>query len=295
MDKNQKQTQSTFNFKWSDKKHTAESRHVKTKSYNWLIERYFGSQQKFDNQISNFCNKSLLDAGCGNGHSASVLFGEHLNKMQYTGVDIAHDAIQTAQKRFKELELSGNFIADNIQTLKLDKQFDFIFSEGVIHHTSNPQETFANLVRHLKPDGKIMFYVYKKKAPVREFTDDYIREQIKNLPNEEAWEKLIPLTKIGKVLGDLNTEIEIDEDVELLKIPKGKYNLQRFFYWFFMKAYYDPNYSIEEMNHINFDWYRPLNCYRYEPDEIRNWLNDNKLIEERFIVEEAGITVIAKK
>ncbi len=103
------------------------------------------------------------------------------------------------------------------------------------------------------------------------------------------------MTKIGKKLGDLNIEIEIDEEVELLNIPKGKYNLQRFFYWFFMKAYYDSNYTIDEMNHINFDWYRPLNCYCYEPEEIRKWLDNNKLKAERFIVEEAGITVVAHK
>ena len=30
--------------------------------------------------------------------------------------------------------------------------------------------------RHLKPGGRILFYVYRKKGPIREFTDDYVRE-----------------------------------------------------------------------------------------------------------------------
>ncbi len=186
MDNNQKQTQSTFGFKWKNKKDTFWSEATRQKTLKWLIKRYFGTQEDFEEQIPNFQNKSLLDAGCGNGHSASILFAKHLANMDYLGVDIADDAIQTAKKRFKELGLSGNFITDNIQTLKLNKQFDYIFSEGVIHHTSNPEETFNTLVSHLKSEGKIMFYVYKKKAPIREFTDDYVREKIKGISNEET-------------------------------------------------------------------------------------------------------------
>ena len=105
----------------------------------------------------------------------------------------------------------------------------------------------------------------------------------------------MPLTKLGKVLGNLNIKIKINEDIELLEIPKGKYNLQRFFYWFFIKMFYDKNLSLEEMNHINFDWYRPLNCYRFLSREIEKWLQKLKLKKKRFLVEYSGITVVTKK
>ena len=294
MDKKQEQTQSTFGFKWSDKENTYESEAVRKKVYDWLVKRYFGSETIMTTKVSDFYGKSILDAGCGNGHSMSVLFNKYFDKIDYLGIDIAPDAIEIAKKRFKKQNLKGEFIVDNIQTFSLEKQFDFIFSEGVIHHTSNPRETFKNMVNHLKPGGEIMFYVYKKKAPIREFTDDYIRDQISGLSNEEAWDKIKPLSNLGKILGDLDIEIEVPEEIQLLGVPKGKHNLQRFFYWFFMKAYYDPSYSIDEMNHINFDWYRPLNCFRFEPDEIKEWLSENNLKELRFIVEDAGITVIAR-
>ncbi|MCP5048899.1 MAG: class I SAM-dependent methyltransferase, partial [bacterium] len=195
----------------------------------------------------------------------------------------------------KELGLDGQFIQDDIATMKLGKEFDIIYSDGVLHHTSQPFETFKNLVSHLAEDGVIMFYVYREKAPVREFTDDLIRERIKHLTNEAAWEQLIPLTKLGKTLGDLNISIDIDEDIDLLDIPKGKHNLQRLFYYYFFKAYYDENFSLEEMNHINFDWYRPLNCFRFAPAEIKEWLRECRLKELWFNVEEAGITVIARR
>ena len=75
-----------------------------------------------------------------------------------------------------------------------------------------------------------MFYVYVKKAPVREYTDDLIREEISSMDNSEAWEALIPLTKLGKRLGELNIEIQIDDDIPYLGIKKGKINLQNLFY-----------------------------------------------------------------
>jgi arsenite methyltransferase len=49
------------------------------------------------------------------------------------------------------------------------------------------------------------------------------------------------------------------------------------------------------MNHTNFDWYRPLNCHRFTPEEIKQWLKKLKLCPVRFVVQDAGITVIAKK
>jgi arsenite methyltransferase len=170
-----------------------------------------------------------------------------------------------------------------------------IFCEGVLHHTSAPFGALRNLVRHLEQDGIVMFYVYKQKAPMREYADNFIREELRSLSEEEAWQRLMPLTKLGKALGDLNAGIELDEDIELLQIPKGKYDLQRFMYWFFMKMFYDKSLTLDEMNHINFDWYRPANCHRFQPKEVNEWLKKLKLGKVRFVVEEAGITVVARK
>jgi len=78
-------------------------------------------------------------------------------------------------------------------------------------------------------------------------------------------------------------------------MPKGKQNLQRFFYWYIMKIYYDPNFTLEEMNQVNFDWYRPLNAHRHTPEEIRDWCGGFGLNIIRMHTEEAGITVIARK
>ena len=141
----------------------------------------------------------------------------------------------------------------------------------------------------------MLFYVYARKADVREYTDDLIRERLSGMTNEQAWEALRPLTRLGKALGDLGVEVEVPEDIPLLGIKAGRMDLQRFVYWNIVKLFYDPSWSIEEMLHVNFDWFRPLFCQRQTPDEVERWCAEAGLGIERMNVQEAGITVCAVK
>ena len=117
----------------------------------------------------------------------------------------------------------------------------------------------------------------------------------RDLTDEQAWKALEPLTKLGIELGKLNAEIEIPEDIPYLGIKAGKMDVQRFFYWNICKAYYRPEFTLDEMNHINFDWYVPTNAHRQSPEEVRAWCTAAGLTIEREVVEDAGITVIARK
>ena len=140
-----------------------------------------------------------------------------------------------------------------------------------------------------------MFYVYRKKGPIREFTDDYIRARVAAMTPEEAWAKLMPLTKLGVTLGKLDIDIDIEEPIDFLEIPAGKINLQRFFYWHVCKAFYRSDFPLDEMHHINFDWFAPANAHRQTPEQVRAWCNDCGLEVEREILEEAGISIVARK
>ena len=106
---------------------------------------------------------------------------------------------------------------------------------------------------------------------------------------------LLPLTRLGQVLGDLDIEIDIPEDIDLLEIKKGRVNLQRFFYWNICKAYYRKDWSIEQMNNTNFDWYAPTNAFRQTPEEVRAWCGELNLEIEREYIDDAGITIVARK
>ena len=295
--KEQDQTKDIFGFKWS-KRDTYESEAVNQNARRWLLERYCNNDPNLLKQWLNEgdTRKIIMDAGCGAGYSALILFDDLLNEHDYLGIDIS-DSIQVAEERFKEIGIEADFIKSSILDLPFipDESIDVIFSEGVLHHTDNPELAFKYLTKKIKKGGRFLFYVYAKKAVIREYTDDFIRKQIEPLSNKDAWEKLKPLTELGIELGKLKTTINVPENIDFLNIKKGVYDIQRFFYWNICKLYYRPDYSLEEMNHINFDWFRPLNCHRFTPEEIKQWCEDVNLEMENFNVQESGITVVSKK
>lgn len=290
----QTQTRDTFGFKWA-RRDTYESDSMKDASRAWLLERYCSGEP---NQLSSWLaggRKIILDAGCGAGFSALLFFGDHLKNHDYLGVDIS-DAVEVARTRFAEQGYPGDFLQCSLTDLPIpDASLDLIFSEGVLHHTDSTEHAIQYLATKLKPGGRFLFYVYAKKAVIREFTDDHIRNQLQPLSDEEAWKALEPLTKLGVELGKVDCEIEVPEDIPYLGIKKGRLNLQRFFYWNICKAYYRPEYTLDEMNHINFDWFRPLNCHRQTPEEVHQWVAEAGMEIEHMDMQEAGITVVARK
>jgi arsenite methyltransferase len=147
----------------------------------------------------------------------------------------------------------------------------------------------------LAPGGELMFYVYRRKAPIREFTDDYVRERLAELPPEEAWDAIRPLTRLGQALAELETEVEVPEDVPLLGIKAGRYDIQRLVYWHVAKLFWNSKMTFEENNHLNFDWYAPTYAWRHTEEEIRRWCADEGLEITRFDVDDAGFTVRAIK
>lgn len=289
----QSQTKDAFGFKWA-RRETYESGAVQTSGRKWLVDRYFGGDAS--RAAEYFPGGSrVLDAGCGSGYSALLLLGEAIRELHYLGVDIS-TAVDVARTRFAEAGLEADFIQADFTRLPFrGPTFDVIIAEGTLHHTDSTRNAIAALSALLYPGGRFLFYVYRKKGPIREFTDDYIRERLRELDDESAWRALMPLTRLGEALGRLDVKVEVPEDVELLDIPAGEIDIQRLFYWHVFKAFYRPDFTLDEMNHINFDWYRPSNAFRQTPDEVREWCQECGLAIEHMGVEEAGITVVARR
>jgi SAM-dependent methyltransferase len=185
--------------------------------------------------------------------------------------------------------------ADILQLPFREQMFDTIFAEGVLHHTPSTELALKSLVSILEPGGEILFYVYRKKGPIREFTDDYIRNIVSSLDPEEAWDMLRPLTRLGQALAELHTQVEVSEDIPYLGIRAGRYDVQRLIYWHFAKLFWNESFSFEENNHVMFDWYHPRYAHRQTEDEVRRWCNEAGLSIVHFDVQESGFTVRAIK
>lgn len=289
----QAQTRETFGFKWK-KVDTFDSPASLARMREWLIERY-GDLATAPWLAEHGEQPLLIDAGCGAGMSGLELLGPLLPRIRYLGVDVS-EAVDVARQRFAQRGHACGFLQADISDLPLPPgSVDLIFWEGVLHHTNSTEGALKSLARLLKPGGRFLFYVYKKKGPIREFTDDYIRDKLQEMSPDEAWKAMEPLTQLGISLGELNAEIDIPQPIDVLGIPAGRINVQRLFYWHVAKMFYRPDLSFDEMNHINFDWYAPANAARQSPEEVRAWCAESGLTVEREVVEDAGITVIARK
>lgn len=287
----QKQTEDVFGFKWHQRS-TFESEAARTMMREWANTRYGNVSDWF---LAGADKPIVLDAGCGAAYTGLEYFRPVLDRIRYLGADIS-TAVEVARERMVTAGADAAFLQCDITQLPIAAgSLDAIFSEGVLHHTDSTEEAIKSLAPLLKDGGLFMFYVYRRKGPIREFVDDYVRDKMQHMTPKEGWEAMMPLTKLGKVLGDLNIEIDIPEDIDLLEIPAGKINLQRLFYWHIFKVFYRPEYSLDEMSHINFDWYAPRNAHRQSPEEVRDWCAQAGLAIEREQVEEAGITIVARK
>ncbi|MEC8927997.1 MAG: class I SAM-dependent methyltransferase [Verrucomicrobiota bacterium] len=289
----QHQTRESFGFKW-EQRASYESKASLERMRKWLLEKYGDPVQ--EGWLEGLERPALvLDAGCGAAMSGLEYWGSSLDQVHYLGVDISQ-AVVVARERCAKRGAVAGFIQSNLMTLPLPGQsVDIIFSEGVLHHTDSTREAFQSLCPLLREGGLFMFYVYRKKGPVREFTDDHLREKLQALSPEDGWEMMKPLTRLGEALGKLDVDVDVPEAVDLLGISAGRINVQRLFYQHFCKAFYHPDLSLEEMNHINFDWYAPVNAHRHTPEEVRQWCADAGLRIERECIEEAGITIVARK
>jgi SAM-dependent methyltransferase len=285
----QLETGASFGYKWT-KTDSWGSPGMRAALHAWLSERYgFATTEEMRRYFGS--RQRILDAGCGAGFATSAWMDERWNDAggEWVGVDIS-SAIDVARSTLGSFPATHFVQADVMELPFRPASFDVVFSEGVLHHTPSTERAFAALVPLLAEGGELMIYVYRRKAPVREFTDDHVRERLAGLTPEQAWEALRPLTRLAQALAELQTEVEVPEDVPLLGIRSGRYDVQRLLYWHVAKLFWNPDLTFEENNHLNFDWYAPRYAHRHTEEEVRAWFERGGLELTRLDVHEAGFT-----
>ncbi len=102
------------------------------------------------------------------------------------------------------------------------------------------------------------------------------------------------ITQLGRTLADLNVTIDIQQDIPVLGIKKGKQDLQRFIHWNVMKCFWNDDFDAFTNRIINYDWYHPENCFRFSPEEFREWFDTGWEVQS-WDVQESGISCRARK
>lgn len=289
------QTNVSFKNKWNKNSQLAFEETLREGSdiFNWILTRNgWNTVETFRDFLNT--KKRILDAGCGNGRVTALLRSySSPGHTSIVGIDlISADVAQKNLAGFDNVTFFNN--RDILGDMSDLGFFDFIYCQEVLHHTESPARAFENLCDLLEPEGEIAIYVYKKKAPIREYTDDFIRNRISGLPYDEALEHCRQITRLGKTLSELNVTVKVPE-IKMLDIPEGEVDIQRFFYHFFCKCFWSKDMVFEDNAVINYDWYHPQQCTRHTLDEVRKWYRVSGLSITHECVDDYGITLSGKK
>jgi len=284
-------TENAFSSKWKIYNKSYHDKKWFDLQRDWFLDR-FGWKN-----LANFSkflrsHRKILDAGTGIGNSAKLFSSNQKN--QVFAID-ASDSIDFAYKKYGKIP-NIHFLQADLRRLPFKKGFfDFICSDQVLHHTKNTETSFKYLTKYLAKNGMISIYVYNKKVPMREFADDFIRERTTKMSKRECVEFSKDMTYLGKSLSQLKKKIQIPRDIPILKIKAGTYDVQRFFYWNFLKCFWAEDGNFERSVGVNFDWYFPKYAYRHTPEEVKKWYKDMKIKIIHFKEVESGISVSGKK
>lgn len=138
--------------------------------YAEIDKRFFGnaieylnrSRIPFDEYIDfqSLKNKDVLEIGVGNGSHAQLL-AQYAKS--FVGIDLTEYATQSTAKRLKLMGLSATVRQMDAEDLQFsDASFDFIWSWGVIHHSSNTPRIIEEIYRVLRPGGRAVIMVYNR-------------------------------------------------------------------------------------------------------------------------------------
>jgi nucleotide sugar dehydrogenase len=107
--------------------------------------------------------KDVLEVGCGIGTAAQSFIENGAN---YTGIDLSDRSIEIAKQRLDIFNLSGKLFQANIEELNdiENKEFDLIYSFGVLHHTPNIDVAIRNIFKMLKVGGEFKLMLYAKNS-----------------------------------------------------------------------------------------------------------------------------------
>ena len=115
---------------------------------------------RFDEQKG----RRVLEVGVGAG-SDSIRFARA--GARFTGVDLTEAAISLTSRRLGLEAYEGDLQTADAENLPFpDHTFDFVYSWGVIHHTPDVPAAAQQLVRVLRPGGRLCVMIYHRHSLV---------------------------------------------------------------------------------------------------------------------------------
>ena len=216
--------------------------------------------------------KKTLNAGCG------VAWSEYLYEwdnplLERHCIDMSK-SVEVARDNTDHLADVIVIQGDILNLPYKDETFDIVYSNGVVHHTPDARRAVLELGKKVVEGGLLGIYIYCIKPFIREVCDKEIRKHTTKMSYEEAMKFSHSISLLGKSLNDLNQKIYIEENIELLGIKAGEYNLQQFIYDHFVKCWYNSDQGMQYSDLVNVDWYHPYYASHHTKEEVLAWFKE---------------------
>ncbi len=110
---------------------------------------------------TDICDKKILDAGCGSG-VLIIEIARRYPEAEVVGMDII-PAVAEVYRKGGQLPNLHLVQASVLEPPFPNCSFDYLWSNGVIHHTGDTRRAFKSLTSLVKSGGRVYFWVYEKK------------------------------------------------------------------------------------------------------------------------------------
>jgi ubiquinone/menaquinone biosynthesis C-methylase UbiE len=154
---------------WTD--HTVTARQFKSprqseKFLEWRFQQY-PLFREFSGLWGEHDGEVILDYGCGPGNDLTG-FALYTGARRIIGFDVSPRALELARDRLALHQVDPGRVeliegSDSTTEIPLeDASVDYLQSQGVLHHTSDPEAILRELHRVLRPDGRGSIMVYHR-------------------------------------------------------------------------------------------------------------------------------------
>lgn len=185
---------------------------INTNTFHHLISEYV-IYNNLEEELKNYKQPRILDAGCGTGKFAIKLLKKNYN---VDLLDISEKSLSIAKnKLIKEKLKTNTYFGSCENTPFVDKSYDFVMLNGaVISYTPNPIALLQEINRILSSEGVIWFDFFNTVGWAIEITDIKYKSEVAEAENKliqmPDWDypaRVMSINYVRKILKDNNFNI----------------------------------------------------------------------------------------